>query len=68
MLRTVAYVLTLAPALWLCARAARHSPRGNADLLPFFGVWLLELAAFHLGEWEATFQIMHKEKALIQKG
>jgi len=67
-LRSVAYGITLAPALLLCSRAARHSHRGNADLLPFFGVWLFERAAFHLGEWEATFQIMQKEKALIQKG
>ena len=67
-LRSVAYGMTLAPALLLCSRAARYSHRGKADLLPFFGVWLLELAAFHVGEWEATFQIMQQERALMQKG
>lgn len=67
-IRSVIYFLTLAPALWLCARAARHSPRGRADLLPFFGVWVLEQAAFHLGEWEATFHIMKREQALRQTG
>ncbi|MCK9377900.1 MAG: glycosyltransferase [Syntrophobacterales bacterium] len=66
-LRSAVYLITLAPALLLCARAARHSPRGMADLLPFLGAWIIERAGFHLGEWRATLQIMQKEKALMQK-
>ena len=66
--RSVVYALTLAPALLFCARAARHSPRGNADLLPFLGAWIVEKVGFHLGEWRATFQIMRKEKALLRRG
>jgi len=30
--------------------------------LPFFGAWLVEQAAFHVGEWESIFQILHAEK------
>lgn len=62
--RTVVYLVTLIPALLVCSRAARHSERGYADLLPFLYAWTIEQLAFHIGEWQSAFHIMEKERAL----
>jgi GT2 family glycosyltransferase len=61
-LRTIVYLVTVFPALLVCRRAAQHSERGYADLLPFLYAWTIEQAAFHVGEWRATFEIMTKER------
>jgi glycosyltransferase involved in cell wall biosynthesis len=57
-LRSVIYVSTLAPGVWFCARAARHSPKGKADLWPFWGAWVIEQVGFHLGEWKAMWRMI----------
>jgi len=60
--RTAVYAGTLVPMLYVCSRAARESQRGQADLLPFCWAWLVEQAAFHVGEWKSIAQIRRAEK------
>lgn len=62
--KTAIYLVTVVPALLVCHRATRHSERGSADLLPFLYAWAVEQLAFHVGEWESTFEIMAKERKL----
>lgn len=61
-IRTVLRIGTLAPALGACLEAVRYSERGMADLLPFFYAYTVEQVAAQLGEWQATFAIMKKER------
>ncbi len=67
-IRTMAYLTSLIPALSICWRAAKHSTHGLADLLPFLYAWTIEKIAFHVGEWQMTFKIMAKEKDNASKG
>lgn len=60
--KTLLWIGTLAPALGVCLNAVRYSERGMADLLPFFYAYAVEQAAAHLGEWQATFGIMKRER------
>jgi glycosyltransferase involved in cell wall biosynthesis len=60
--RTFIYSITLIPALFFCWKVTRYSDRKAADLFPFLYAWLIEKLAFHTGEWQATFQIIKKEK------
>jgi glycosyltransferase involved in cell wall biosynthesis len=66
-IRTTVYLLTLVPALVICLKAARHSPNGVSDTIPFLYAWVIEQLAFHTGEWQATFEIMKKEKELAAR-
>lgn len=52
----------LLPMLMVCYRAARESPRGQADLLPFCWSWLVEQVAFHVGEWKSITEIRRAER------
>ena len=64
-LKTIRILLrigTLAPALGACLEAVRYSERGMADLLPFFYAYTVEQVAAQLGEWQATFTIMKRER------
>lgn len=61
--RTAVYAGTLVPMLYVCSKAARESSRGQADLLPFCWAWLIEQAAFHVGEWKSIAQIHRAEKS-----
>ena len=38
--------------------------KGIRDLAPFLWAWLVEQAAFHVGEWESIFEIRRAEKCL----
>ena len=60
--RTVLYIALVIPAVSIVWRACRQSEKGNRDLLPFIWAWLIEQAAFHVGEWESIFEIMRAEK------
>lgn len=62
MVRTVLFAGTLLPMVMVCARAAQESPRGRADILPFCWAWLVEQAAFHVGEWKSIRQIRRAER------
>lgn len=61
-LRTLVRIGTIAPALGTCLNAVRYSARGMADLLPFFYAHAVEQVAAQVGEWQATFTIMKKER------
>ncbi len=61
-IRTLLRIGTLAPALGACLEAVRYSERGLADLLPFFYAYAVEQVAAQLGEWQATFAIMKRER------
>jgi hypothetical protein len=60
--KALVWLTTLAPALWTCLRAVRYSDRGLRDLGPFFYAYAVEQLAAQLGEWQATFAIMKKER------
>ncbi len=60
--KTLVWLTTLAPALWACLQAVRYSDRGLNDLGPFFYAYAVEHLAALLGEWQATFAIMGKER------
>ncbi len=62
--KTLVYVVLVAPAVYLVWRATRHSKRGLRDLAPFLWAWLIEQVAFHVGEWESIFEIRRAEKRL----
>jgi Glycosyl transferase family 2 len=60
--KTLAWIGLLFPMLKICSRAARESPRGQADLLPFCWAWLIEQAAFHVGEWTSIAEVWRAER------
>jgi glycosyltransferase involved in cell wall biosynthesis len=60
--KILVWLTTVAPALWTCLQAVRHSDRGLKDLGPFFYAYAVEQLAALLGEWQATFAIMEKER------
>ncbi len=62
--KTLVYIVLVAPAVYLVWRATRHSKRGLRDLVPFLWAWLIEQVAFHVGEWESIFEIRRAEKRL----
>lgn len=61
-IRTALMTLTLIPMLWVCFRYAKKSPRGWVDVLPFCWAWLVEQAAFSVGEWQSWVQIRRAER------
>ncbi len=61
-IKTLLWIGTLAPALGACLEAVRYSERGMADLWPFFYAYTVEQVAAQLGEWQATFAILRKER------
>jgi len=60
--RSLFWTLFLIPMLVVNYRAARVSPRGMRDLFPFCYAWLLEQAAFHIGEWKSISEIIKAEE------
>lgn len=60
--RTFLYLLTVIPIFFVAWRAARESPRGPRDLLPFVYAWLIEQMAFHVGEWQSIEEIIRAEE------
>lgn len=64
-MKSAIIVGTILPLLATCARAARHSPRGMRDLLPFCYAWLVERVAFHVGEWQMASRIREKEMGIV---
>lgn len=64
LVRTTVYVVTVLPMLIVAWRAARQSPRGLRDVLPFAWAWLIEQAAFHVGEWRSIAEIAAAETRL----
>jgi glycosyltransferase involved in cell wall biosynthesis len=62
--RSVLWLATLVPALGACLNAVRYSDRGMADLWPFFYAYAVEQLALQVGDWQATFAIMKKERVL----
>lgn len=60
--KTLLWIGTLAPGLGACLEAVRYSKRGMADLLPFFYAYIVEQVAAQVGEWQATFAIMKRER------
>jgi glycosyltransferase involved in cell wall biosynthesis len=55
--QTVVLTLPILPVMFICWRIAPYSSRGVRDFLPFIGAWLIERAAFHVGEWEGIAQV-----------
>lgn len=60
--KTLAWIGLIFPMLRICYRAARESPRGQVDLLPFCWAWLIEQAAFHVGEWTSIVGVWRAER------
>lgn len=60
--KTGAWAGLLLPMLVICYRAAKQSPRGQADLFPFCWAWLVEQMAFHAGEWKSITEIRRAER------
>lgn len=61
--KTGIYVMTVFPLFWVAGRAASYSPRGFwTDWLPFVYAWLIEQAAFHVGEWQSICEIARAER------
>lgn len=63
--RTVIYAGLIVPMAYHCWRAASESSRGAADTVPFCWAWLLEQAAFHVGEWKSIFEIRAAERSQL---
>jgi len=61
-LKTLTWIGLILPMVRICTLAARASPRGQADLLPFCWAWLIEQAAFHVGEWMSIVEIWRAER------
>lgn len=62
--KTAVYVGAIFPIMAIAWRAARESPRGLRDLLPFAWAWLIEQVAFHVGEWQSLSEIATAEAAI----
>ena len=60
--KTIVYIGLVAPMAYAVGRATRHSKKGVRDFVPFLWAWLIEQAAFHVGEWESIFEIRRAEK------
>ncbi len=59
--RTTVFTGLLIPMVYLCAKAARESPRRFADIPAFCWAWLIEQIAFHVGEWRSILEIRRAE-------
>lgn len=62
LVKTGLWIGLVVPMLRICSRAARESPRGQRDLLPFCYAWAIEQFAFHVGEWRSIFEIRRAER------
>lgn len=60
--RTIFQVTLLAPMLRITWRAAKTSPQGLKDWAPFCYAWLIEQAAFHIGEWTSIAEVWEAER------
>jgi glycosyltransferase involved in cell wall biosynthesis len=60
-------VLTVFPMLAVTYRGVRFSKYGIRDWIPFTWAWLVEQAAFHVGEWQSIFEIVNAQKVLASK-
>lgn len=63
-IKTLAYVGLVLPMAYTVGRATLHSKKGLRDFVPFLWAWLIEQAAFHVGEWESIFEIVHAERRI----
>ena len=61
-IRTTVLFLSVFPVLMISWRTTRYSQYGLRDFFPFTVAWLIEQLAFHVGEWEALFEIMKAER------
>jgi glycosyltransferase involved in cell wall biosynthesis len=61
-LKTLVWLATLAPALGACLEAVRFSEMGMRDLWPFFYAYAVEQLAAQLGQWQATFIMIRRER------
>jgi glycosyltransferase involved in cell wall biosynthesis len=62
--KTTVYTALVVPVVYSVWRGTRHSKYGLRDLVPFLWAWLIEQAAFHVGEWQSIFEIRRAEKRL----
>jgi len=62
-IKNLLMTLSFFPILTVAYRAAKFSKYGIRDLFPFAWAWLIEQAAFHVGEWESILEITRAEKA-----
>lgn len=63
LVKTALWSGLMVPMLYLNYQAARESPRGMRDWLPFCYAWLIEQIAFHVGEWRSISQIYYAERS-----
>lgn len=63
--KTTLMVATALPMVSAVVKIMRHSPRKYRDFFPFLLAWLVEQAAFHVGEWESIFEIVRARR--VQK-
>jgi glycosyltransferase involved in cell wall biosynthesis len=63
--RTLGFLLLVLPAFVAIWRGVRHSKNGLRDFLPFIGAWVLEQAAFHVGEWQSIFEIRRAQRKMV---
>lgn len=62
--RSSLMAVTVLPMVWVCSRFARKSPKGYQDVLPFCWAWMIEQAAFIVGEWRSLGAIHEAEKRI----
>ncbi len=62
--KNLCLTVLVVPVLLIAGRAARHSMSGSQDVVSFAMAWLIEQAAFHVGEWESIFQILRAERRM----
>ncbi len=65
--KTLVSVVLVLPMALAVGNACRHSSRRARDFVPFLWAWLLEQAAFHVGEWQSIFEIARAERAHGQR-
>jgi glycosyltransferase involved in cell wall biosynthesis len=66
LMKNVLYLSLLAPMLIVCYRYSQKSPRGAKDLLPFCWAWIIEKAAFSVGEFKEIKNIHLKERHALK--
>lgn len=60
-MRNLIKIVTVVPILLRCITMAKLSPKGSKDIIPFLGAYLIQTAAFIVGEWGACKEIIGRK-------
>lgn len=61
-IKNLILLVTFLPLIFIIAPVLKFSINGYRDFIPFTYAWVIEQAAFHVGEWESIIELMRVNK------